>query len=262
MSIDRRDFLKVAGLAALGVMGKEMADVFAGEDTPSQAKKRLAMAIDMRKCLKTQVAGECHKECIKECHKVHNVPDIQDKRHIVRWIWEDKFENLFSEQEHEYIAKNIRGQNVIALCNHCDNPPCVRVCPTKATFKREADGVVMFDPHRCLGCRYCIAACPYGARSFNWVNPTPHVKDLNQKFPPRDKGVVEKCNFCEEILAADPNASPKCVERCPVQAMVFGDLKVTNSRIREVLSTSYTIRRKPGLGTNPQIYYIVGDIHD
>lgn len=262
MKIDRRDFFKIATVAALGVAGKQVADVFAGEEQAPAATKRLAMAIDVKKCQAAQAEEKCHKECISACHNWHNVPDLEDPRHTVRWIWTDKYENLFPEQEHQFIAEQIRELPMIALCNHCDNPPCVRVCPTKATFKREADGIVMFDPHRCLGCRYCAAACPFGARSFNWERPKvvferhPERK-INHNYPLRDKGVVEKCNFCEDLLATDPEAKPRCVEACPVGAMMFGDLKAENSPLRDRLKSCYTIRRKPSLGTNPQVYYIV-----
>ena len=89
----------------------------------------------------------------------------------------------------------------IVMCNHCENPPCVRACPTNATFKRESDGIVLMDFHRCIGCRFCMAACPFGARSFNYRDPRPFIKEVNTKFPTRMKGVVEKCNFCAERLA-------------------------------------------------------------
>ena len=115
---------------------------------------------------------------------------------------------------------------VLVLCNHCDNPPCVRVCPTKATWRRD-DGIVMMDWHRCIGCRYCVVACPYGSRSFNWVNPRPHVEDITMDFPTRMKGVVEKCTLCEERISR--NQLPACVEACPYGALIFGDRGDPNS---------------------------------
>jgi molybdopterin-containing oxidoreductase family iron-sulfur binding subunit len=143
---------------------------------------------------------------------------------------------------------------VLVFCNHCDNPPCVRVCPTKATWKRE-DGIVMMDWHRCIGCRYCVAGCPYGSRSFNWVEPRPHIKSLNPEFPTRTKGVVEKCTFCEERLAK--GQGPACVSACREKAMVFGNLNDPASEVRELLRVRYSIRRKPQLGTQPEVYYLV-----
>ena len=139
------------------------------------------------------------------------------------------------------------------LCNHCDNPPCVRVCPTKATWKRE-DGIVMMDYHRCIGCRFCMAGCPYGSRSLNWRDPRPFIKKITKEFPTRERGVVEKCNFCSERLAK--GLIPACVEACKEKVLVFGDLEDPNSEVRGLLKSHYTIRRKPQLGTRPQIYYI------
>ncbi|MBI5748315.1 MAG: 4Fe-4S dicluster domain-containing protein, partial [Nitrospinae bacterium] len=129
------------------------------------------------------------------------------------------------------------------------------VCPTKATFKR-ADGIVQMDYHRCIGCRFCMAACPYGSRSFNWRDPRPFIKEKNTEYPTRAKGVVEKCNFCEERLAK--GLMPACVEACKDnKALIFGDLNDTDSEVRKVLESSYTIRRKLELGTQPGVYYIV-----
>ena len=144
----------------------------------------------------------------------------------------------------------------ILLCNHCSNPPCVQVCPTKATFKRKEDGVVMMDFHRCIGCRYCMAGCPFGARSFNWGDPRPYIKDANMQFPTRRKGVVEKCNFCAERLAV--GQIPLCVEACKAKALVFGDVMDPESEVRKLLAENYTLRRKVELGTRPNIYYIIG----
>jgi Fe-S-cluster-containing dehydrogenase component len=121
-----------------------------------------------------------------------------------------------------------------ALCNHCDNPSCVKACPTKATFVNEKNGIVAMDFHRCIGCRFCMAACPYGARSFNWQDPRPFIKAYNPDFPTRMRGVVEKCNFCGERLAL--GLEPACVEACKgTGAMVFGDLNDPHSEIRKVL---------------------------
>jgi molybdopterin-containing oxidoreductase family iron-sulfur binding subunit len=131
----------------------------------------------------------------------------------------------------------------------------VSVCPTQATWKREEDGIVMMDWHRCIGCRYCMVACPYGSRSFNWKDPRPFVDDQQQDFPTRMRGVVEKCTFCEERLAK--GLMPSCVDACSERALAFGDLQNPNSDIRQLLKSSYTIRRKPALGTEPEVYYIV-----
>jgi molybdopterin-containing oxidoreductase family iron-sulfur binding subunit len=100
-----------------------------------------------------------------------------------------------------------------------------------------------------------MAACPYGARSFNWIEPRPHIKELNTVFPTRTKGVVEKCNFCAERLAV--GSIPACVEASN-GALVFGNLGDPSSEVRKILSTRFAIRRKPDLGTGPSIYYVIG----
>jgi molybdopterin-containing oxidoreductase family iron-sulfur binding subunit len=130
----------------------------------------------------------------------------------------------------------------------------VRACPTQATFKRESDGIVLMDFHRCIGCRFCMAACPFGSRSFNFRDPRPFINEIDDKFPTRMKGVVEKCNFCAERLAV--GQLPACVEVSEGK-LAFGDLYDPESEVRELIRTHYTIRRKQSLGTEPSVYYIV-----
>jgi len=258
MGIGRRGFIKIAGLTALaGALGKKPGIVFANEDSletnlvkESLVGQRWAMVVDLRKCL--QEKG-CTK-CMDICHKVHNVPSFDNPKDEIKWIWKESFEHTFEDLEHEYTYDDIKHSPVPVLCNHCDNPPCVRVCPTQATFRR-ADGIVIMDMHRCIGCRYCVAACPYGSRSFNWRDPKPFIKEIDPEFPTRMRGVVEKCNFCAERLAK--GEMPACVEACEAKALIFGDLEEPESEIRELLRSNFTIRRKPSLGTNPEIYYIV-----
>jgi molybdopterin-containing oxidoreductase family iron-sulfur binding subunit len=118
------------------------------------------------------------------------------------------------------------------------------------------NGIVAMDFHRCIGCRFCMAACPYGARSFNWEDPRPYIKAYNKDFPSRMRGVVEKCNFCGERLAL--GQEPACVEACKgTGAMVFGDLNDAKSEIRQVLDKEFTIQRNASLGTKPSVFYIV-----
>ena len=100
-----------------------------------------------------------------------------------------------------------------------------------------------------------MAACPFGARSFNWRDPRPFIKEITPEFPTRTKGVVEKCTFCDERLAK--GLEPACVEACTAKAFVFGNLNDPKSNVRELLKENYSIRRKPGLGTNPEIFYLV-----
>jgi len=110
------------------------------------------------------------------------------------------------------------------------------------------------DYHRCIGCRYCMAACPYGARSFNWKDPRPFIKKIKEDFPTRTKGVVEKCSFCEERLAK--GLKPACVEACTTKALTFGDLNEPNSQVRNLLASKPNIRRKAYLGTEPKVFYL------
>ncbi|HJD96506.1 sulfate reduction electron transfer complex DsrMKJOP subunit DsrO, partial [Mailhella massiliensis] len=132
-------------------------------------------------------------------------------------------------------------------------PSCVRVCPAGATYKT-GDGLVAIDYHRCVGCRFCMAACPYGSRSFNFQDPRPFIKDLNPAYPTRMRGVVEKCTFCAERL--EKGLMPACVEASN-GAIMFGDLNDPNSIVRRVLAKNFSIRRKPELGTDPGVYYII-----
>jgi len=261
MDSTRRRFLQVAGLSVLGLGANSACDAIAAEPTfssgPEALKgKRWAMIVDMKQCLKAEKG--CNK-CVAACHKVHNVPDFGNNKDDVKWIWQTGFEHAFPDMENHviqgYVKDGLKGLPFIVLCNHCDNPPCVRVCPVKATFRRD-DGIVMMDYHRCIGCRFCMAACPYGARSLNWRDPRPFIKELNRDYPTRTRGVVEKCTFCFERLAK--GQIPACVEACEKEkALVFGDLEDPNSEVSQILRAHPSIQRKPHLGTRPQVYYIL-----
>jgi Fe-S-cluster-containing dehydrogenase component len=260
MDNSRRNFLKIAGVTALGVGAVTVAGKAVGSYLPDMHRaephenaltaKRWGMVIDSRRFTTVQD----FQPLIDACHKTHNVPNIPGKQEV-KWLWYDTFEHVFPHKHDEFQAHNVEDRQYLLLCNHCDEPPCVRVCPTKATFKRD-DGIVMMDMHRCIGCRFCMAACPFGSRSFNFRDPRPFIKDedRNREFPTRMKGVVEKCNFCAELLAV--GKQPACVEASG-GALVFGDLGDPDSEIRHVLHENYTIRRKPDLGTNPSVSYII-----
>jgi len=247
----RRTFLTKTGatVIAIGVGGPLLASAVSTSDEGDGP--RWGMVVDTRKCV---ARADC-RECVAACHLAHNVPDIPEPAHEVKWIWKEDFEHAFTEQEHEYVPAFLRERQLPVLCNHCENPPCVRVCPTTATWKRD-DGVVMMDMHRCIGCRYCTVACPYGSRSFNWKDPRPYIEKLDPVFPTRTKGVVEKCNFCAERLARGER--PACVEKCREGALTFGDIRKESSPVRKALNDAgFTIRRKAGLGTGPHVFYIV-----
>ncbi|MBW2091176.1 MAG: 4Fe-4S dicluster domain-containing protein [Deltaproteobacteria bacterium] len=255
MDSSRRKFLKIAGLSVLGLGAKPVVDSIAQTSEPTYSPdqkalkgKQWAMVVDANKC-----KDDC-EDCIIACHSGHNVPKIDNVKHEIKWIWNEDFKHAFPTQEQEYLAERYAHKPFLVLCNHCTNPPCVQVCPTKATFKRE-DGIVMMDFHRCIGCRFCMAACPYGSRSFNWFDPRRYIKETNPNFPTRAKGVVEKCNFCAERLAV--GNIPLCVEACKEKALIFGDLGDPDSPVRKILKERYAIRRKPSLGTGPNIYYVI-----
>jgi Fe-S-cluster-containing dehydrogenase component len=259
MTTNRRDFLKIAGASTLMLMtpsvirpawAKDIVRIPGEGYVPPRplSAKRWAMAIDPLKC-----DADC-TDCITACHTVHNVPSFGNPKDEVKWIWTESFATVFPDDNHVYHGQSVQKMQLPVLCNHCENPPCVRVCPTKATFKR-ADGIVMMDYHRCIGCRLCMAACPYGARSMNYRNPRPFIAAINPDFPTRTKGVVEKCNFCEERLIK--GLLPACVMACKNKALVFGDVENPNSEIRLLLGQRFNLRRRANLGTVPQIYYLL-----
>ena len=259
MDSTRRIFLKISGLCALGLGVKPVVDALADggadrflEHPEARKAKNWGMVVDTRKC------KEHCTDCIDACHIAHNVPDLGNPKDEVKWIWNEHYEHAFPGRHNEYLAEDVEHRPFMVLCNHCDNPPCVRLCPVQATFKRP-DGIVAMDYHRCIGCRCCMAACPYGARSFNWKDPRPYVAEIDPEFPTRAKGVVEKCNFCAEKLAkgGGEDNKPYCVEACKEKALIFGDMNDPESEPRKILREHYTIRRKPELGTRPQVFYIV-----
>ena len=264
MKSSRRNFLKIAGITALGVGAKPVLNTFAavGGHGPKDPEpvlksgenaltaKQWAMVVDTRKIKSSKDLDPM----FEACHKIHNVPAMPIQRHEIKWIWGEKFHHAFPDLHSDFISKKIHHTPFPVLCNHCENPPCVRVCPTKATFKRESDGVVVMDYHRCIGCRFCLAACPYGARSFNFFDPREFIEEVNLKFARRTKGVVEKCNFCEERLSE--GLEPACVE-VSNGILTFGDLYDPESTVRKLIAENFTIRRKIHLGTSPAVYYIV-----
>ncbi|MGD8290262.1 MAG: 4Fe-4S dicluster domain-containing protein [Desulfobacterales bacterium] len=262
MDSSRRRILQLLGLSSLALAAKPVFNAFAEEEHGGKPKpilkendnalkaKQWAMVIDTRKF----ESEEDLEPLIEICHKIHNVPHLQNKQHEIKWIWGAHYHNAFPGKAARFLSEEVEHKPFFVLCNHCENPPCVRACPTKSTWKRESDGVVLMDFHRCIGCRFCMAACPFGARSFNYRDPRPFIKEINLKFPTRAKGVVEKCNFCVERLAV--GQLPACVEVSEGK-LAFGDLYDPKSNVRELIRTHFTIRRKQTLGTEPSVYYIV-----
>jgi molybdopterin-containing oxidoreductase family iron-sulfur binding subunit len=149
-------------------------------------------------------------------------------------------------------------------CQQCNDAPCVKVCPVQATFRRD-DGTVLVDYDRCIGCRYCIAACPYGVRIFNWGEasyasgspvgyPSDYRTDGRRVFmPERPRGVVEKCTFCVERI--DAGEQPFCVAVCPTGARFFGDVNDPESDVHQLVEDG-AVQLHPELGTDPNVYYV------
>jgi len=279
MDKQRRKFLKIAGATALAGIsapavvqlttssavasssngtakvhgapeGGHKSAAHGADDAPTGV--RLGLVVDMRKFYGKP---ELLDKAISACAKAHNIPQIDNKKSEIKWIWKAPFENVFPEHSSYHSSKTVKENDFLVLCNHCDEPPCVRVCPTQATY-RLPNGIVAMDYHRCIGCRFCMMGCPYGARSFNWENPRPYIKEYNPDFATRMRGVVEKCNFCGERIAL--GKEPACLEAVKeTGAIVFGDLNDPESEIRKVLDKENTIQRKPSLGTKPSVFYIV-----
>ncbi len=204
--------------------------------------KKFVMVIDLAKC-------EDARKCQQSCQKHHFLPE------------EDRWLKVFKMQTSPETAPFWMPKP----CLHCDNPPCVKVCPVDATFKR-SDGIVLIDNERCIGCRFCMAACPYSTRVFNWAEPkvSPEEADLcysPETSVPRKKGTVEKCDFCPDMLKQ--GKLPHCVTACPNGVYYFGDINedtVTNGD--ETVRFSQLMRDRSGyryleeLGTQPSVYYL------
>ncbi len=250
--LTRRALLGGAGATVLGIAvgaAAKASGSASGVADPGHPNVSWALLIDAERC----ASRDGCRVCIDACHEGHSVPSLSDPRHQVKWLWKAAFADVFPEQIHPAVPVQQRSLPVLVTCNHCGSPPCTRVCPTRATWKRP-DGVVAMDPHRCIGCRYCMAACPYGARSFNWENPP--LRAHRGAYPRRSAGVVEKCTLCVERL--DEGLAPLCVDACQrygSKALVFGNLDDPASAASRILASRRALRRRPELGTLPNVYY-------
>ena len=160
--------------------------------------------------------------------------------------------------EHDLVPKEGHFYFPIA-CMQCENPPCVKVCPARTTY-RDPDGIVVIDYNWCIGCRMCVTACPYWARRFNWGEPNLPKDEMNPATHylgnrPRMKGVVEKCTFC--VQRTRKGRHPACVEACPVGARKFGNLLDPDSEVRQVIERKRGFRLKAELNTYPKFFYFI-----
>jgi Fe-S-cluster-containing dehydrogenase component len=146
--------------------------------------KHWAMVIDTRK-LQT---AEDLEPIIEACNKIHNIPTaIENKNHEIKWIWETHTTTPFPDKTNNFLNEEVEHSPFLVLCNHCENPPCVRPAPPRRPSSG-SDGIVLMDFHRCIGCRFCMAACPFGARSFNFRDPRPFIEENNKAVPHPHEG--------------------------------------------------------------------------
>mgnify|MGYP005854833871 CR=1 FL=1 len=217
--LSRRGFFAAsagAGASAAAVGG-------AAQDTTSDGpRKKYAMVIDARRCYGVQA-------CTVACKAEYKVP-LGENRSWVEEIEKGSYPNV----SRSFLPR---------LCNQCDKPSCVSVCPTNATWKREEDGIVVVDPNICIGCKYCIQACPYDMR-----------------FPNPDTGAAEKCDFC--LHRVSQGLEPACVEACPSRARIFGDLNDPESEVSKLIAENPVTVLRPEKGTEPNVYYIGADKTD
>ena len=199
-------------------------------------------------------------ECVAACVKENNL-DRKSQTQYIRIFEMEPGQMTPDLGDGKYFHK-VPVENHFYMgvqCFHCENAPCIKACPTKATW-REPDGIVVVDYDWCIGCRYCMAACPYYGRRFNWNEPQVPVKEMTKKQHylgnrMRAKGQMEKCTFCVQRSRA--GRLPACVEACPTGARVFGNLLDPKSEIRFVLKHKKVFRLKEELGTDPKFWYFI-----
>lgn len=217
-TLSRRQFLKVGAAAA--TTAATLPATVASATTKQSI--HYAMVIDTRRCI------GCHA-CSVACKTEFEVP-LGESRSWVEYV-------------EKGIFPNVRRSFLPRLCNHCDEPDCVDVCPTGATYKIASNGIVDITKDICIGCGYCILACPYGAR---FLNP--------------ETGTADKCNFC--LHRVSEGLAPSCVNTCQGRARIFGDINDPDSEISRVLATNAVSVLRPEMGTKPNVFYIDADHTD
>jgi molybdopterin-containing oxidoreductase family iron-sulfur binding subunit len=212
--------------------------------------------LDLSRCIGCR---RCVYACVEENNQsrdpeVHWIRVLEfDREHATRSIELDEGNPFYN---HEQVPAEDKLYLPVA-CQQCEDPPCTKACPTRATWQ-EPDGIIAIDYDWCIGCRYCMAACPYGARRFNWVEPEISAEKVNPDTHilgnrPRPHGVVEKCTFC--IQRTRKGRYPACVEVCPVGARKFGNLLDPNSEVRYLMKHMRTFALKAELNTKPKFFY-------
>ena len=239
-TLPRREFLArasaLAGLVVSFAPGMRLIDLAAAKPAgeAASAEVRWGMLVDATRC----VSG-CDA-CVNACATEHGL-EMTDRPEIdAQWI---RKVDLIDENSGKEISLPV-------MCQHCEDAPCVAVCPTGASFRRE-DGIVLVNKHTCIGCRYCMMACPYKARSFIHINLTGQGT-----HSPRGKGTVESCTFC--VHRVDRDREPACVEACTAaghQALLFGDLSDNEGELAQRLGEVQTQQLRSDLGTNPGVHY-------
>lgn len=235
--MSRRDFLRSGSAVATVTLAPGITLMAFGGDADAagaDAGKRWGLLIDVNKCTPDCTA------CVSACSSENGWQDTGHPDTDAQWIRKVDIKDMATG----------RAASLPVMCQHCENPPCVDVCPTGASFKR-ADGIVLVDKHTCIGCRYCMMACPYKARSFV------HEPLTDQKpHAPRGKGTVESCTLC--VHRIDKGGTPACVEACSATghgAMMFGDLNDPNSEIALRIANYASTVLRSDLGLAPGVRY-------
>ncbi len=220
------------------------------KDTPPQPGVVFGYAINISKC-------RGYRDCVSACVQENNLS--RDTQYIrVLEMDQGSLDLHAADHYYDHSTVPVPGKYYLPMqCMHCDNPPCVTACPVEATWK-EPDGIVVVDYDWCIGCRYCMTACPYSARHFNWGDPVLAPEEMTTDTHylgnrPRPKGVVEKCHFC--VQRTREGLQPACQEACPTGARIFGNLLDPDSEIRYVLENKAVFRLKEDLGTEPKFWY-------